>query len=214
MKPQGTGSAREHEASLVARAAAGRREAFAELVLRYEAPLQRFLRLRCGSTEDAEELAQESFLRAWRALASYDARWSFSTWLFTLARRLAASRRRSAHPPAYGGETLGDLGRSHDPLRTLVALESGERLWELAERVLTPEQKSALWLRYVEELDATEIGRVLGRRAGAVRVLLFRARGALARHLEPAVGDPAPRSARPHVPLEPFLAGEALEGRP
>lgn len=212
--PQAAGPAREREARLVASAAAGRREAFAELVLRYEAPLQRFLRMRCGSAEDAEELAQESFLRAWKALASYDARWSFSTWLFTLARRLAASRRRSARPPAQGSEALGRFGRREDPLRSMEALESGEKLWGLAERVLTPEQKSALWLRYAEDLDAAAIGKVLGRRAGAVRVLLFRARSALARHLEPALAEAPPPPARARVTLGPILAGEVLEGRP
>ena len=88
------------EAALARRAASGQSDAFGELVRRYEAPLFRFLLLRCSSREDAEELCQESFLRAWSRIDMYDPRRRFSTWLFTLAHRLAVSRLRAAPPPA------------------------------------------------------------------------------------------------------------------
>ena len=64
--------------------------------------------------------------------------------------------------------------------------EERSRVWELAERVLTEDQRSALWLRYAEDLSVQEIAEVLGRRATTVRVLMFRARQKLAEHLEPA----------------------------
>ena len=71
-------------------------------------------------------------------------------------------------------------------------------LWGLAERVLTSDQRTALWLRYVEGHSADEIGRVLDRRAPAVRVLLHRTRFVLAEHLDPTLAeDPLGRGSAP-----------------
>lgn len=205
-------SAHPAEAALVARAAGGEREAFAQLVHKHEASLQRYLRLISPSIEDAEELAQESFLRAWSRLDRYDPRWRFSTWLFTLARRLAASRARRLSDPLGAGHDFAGLGGEEDPARELDERELGRQLWTLARRVLPREQFEGLWLRYVEDLGASEIGRVLDRRPGAVRVLLHRARLELAGRLDPRLAEePAPRGeARPLLGLA--VPGRVLEG--
>jgi len=172
-------------------AQAGSSAAFGDLVLRFQGPLRHFLRLRCRSATDAEEITQAAFVRAWEQLARYDARFSFSTWLYTLARREAASfhRRAERHPSG-----VADL----DPIAPETAGHEAEpgapgrgQLWELAARLLSRHQFDALWLRYAEDLTPAEIGRALGRPATAVRVLLHRARRTLARHLD---APPAPRS--------------------
>jgi RNA polymerase sigma-70 factor (ECF subfamily) len=168
---------------LAQRATAGCELSFGELVARHEGSLVRFLRTRTATRADAEELAHEVFVHAWRKLAHYDAEQPFPPWLFTLARNFAISRARRRRKTAEGDEALAMIGVQVDPSRAEVARETASGLWALADRVLTPEQREALWLRYAEDLSAEEIGAVLGKRAVAVRVLLFRARECLERQL-------------------------------
>ena len=79
-------------------AQAGSSESFARLVERFTDPLYNFLALRTPNPADAEELVQETFLRAWHRLDRYDREWRFSTWIFTIAKRLATSGWRRARP--------------------------------------------------------------------------------------------------------------------
>jgi len=171
---------------LVRAAQGGSREAFGHLVERFGGPLYNFLRLRATTSEDAEELAQESFLRAWSKLGSYRSTWKFSTWLFTVARRLAVSHYRATHRRPANVPLVEDRGSTaSDPSLTLSRREERGRIWAIAERELSAAQCSALWLRYAEDFSIAEIARILDRSPTTVRVLLFRARERLGRHLEP-----------------------------
>lgn len=211
MAPVRRRPAHEEEEALALSAASGEREAFGELVRRFEAPLLRFLLVRCGSHEDAEELCQESFLRAWQRIDRYDPRWRFSTWLFTVARRLAISRRRAADPTAVA-TSVEQLGVEREPGEEVARRERRDNLWSMAERLLGEDQRTALWLRYAEGFSADEIGRVVGRRAPAVRVMLHRARAVLAEHLDPSLAD-EPRVEEDPAPFLPAVrAGQMLEG--
>ncbi len=186
------GTPRSSSAEELALAAQGGSEpAFEELVGRFEGPLYNFLSIRTGNAAEAEELAQEAFLRAWQHLGRYDSRWRFSTWLFTLAKRLAVSAARSrGREPARepGAEVLGGIASGADPAALAQARDEGRSLWELAARNLRVEERSALWLRYADDLSIEEIARILGRPRVSVRVLLFRARERLAGALEAASG--------------------------
>lgn len=170
-------------------AQAGSRAAFAALVRRYEASLYHFLALRSADGADVEELVQESFLRAWLKIGLYRSDWKFSTWLFALGRRIAADARRRATPLTSGDAELEHVAVTADPSSALAAREEGTHIWALAERHLTREQCSALWLRYAEDFSVDEVARVLGKSAVGARVLLFRARGKLAEHLAPTEDD-------------------------
>ncbi len=183
---------------LVAAACSGSHTAYEDLVARHQEPLYRFLAIRAASSEDAEELTQETFLRAWQRIHRYDSRWKFSTWLFTIGRRLTVSRYRRAQHVTLGDEALvGGLESSAaDPAHVAGLREERDNLWALARRVLGEEQRMALWLRYAEDLSTREIGEVLHRREATVRVILFRARRRLAGHLESTRADTAPPSAR------------------
>jgi RNA polymerase sigma-70 factor (ECF subfamily) len=186
---------------LVRRAQTGSSAAFGELVARYESPLFNFLLRRTSSAEDAEEIAQDAFVRAWQKIDSYDARWKFSTWLFTLARRLAATRMRSTAPSAQGNDALAGVSVHADPGLDLTRTEERANLWSIVDRVLESDPRSALWLRYAEDLTVPEIAEVLGRSAVSVRVMLFRARAKLEKHLEPPRADSsaaAPRAPTAH----------------
>lgn len=168
---------------LVSRAQRGSLPCFAELVSRFEGRLFNFLRRRTGSTHDAEDLVQDAFLRAWERIDQYDPRWQFSTWLFTIGHRLASThgRRRQREVTWPGDRELPAADRS-DPAREAADREHCDLLWDTADRILSESQRTALWLRYGEELSNREIARVLGRSAISVRVTLFRAREALAAH--------------------------------
>jgi RNA polymerase sigma-70 factor (ECF subfamily) len=72
-----------------------------------------------------------------------------------------------------------------DPGGELARTEERSTLWSIADRVLESEPRSALWLRYAEDLSVPEIAKVMGRSSVSVRVMLFRARAKLGRHLEP-----------------------------
>jgi RNA polymerase sigma-70 factor (ECF subfamily) len=183
---------------LAGRARAGSRAAFNALVARYEKPLYHYLRVRAGSPEDAEELCQEAFLRAWQRLDAYDDRWRFSTWLFTLASRLSISALRRRRGPTLGVESLADVESGEDPLAVAGRREERDNLWRLAREVCTADQRAALWLCYVEGLPAKEIAAVIGKREATVRVILFRARGRLAGQLEAQRASAQRRAYVPH----------------
>jgi RNA polymerase sigma-70 factor (ECF subfamily) len=168
---------------LVTRARGGCRDSFGVLAERYAKGVYNFLLQRTRSREDAEELCQESFLRAWRKLATYDGEWSFSTWVYAIARSLAADRARVRAVDATA-EVLRDHAGPEDHARDLDRREESENLWLIARAVLDDDQHAALWLFYAEERSAAEIGAILGRTSIAVRLLMFRARSILGRHLE------------------------------
>jgi len=170
---------------LARRAREGSSDAFSALVQRFERPLLRFLCLRTGRVEDSEELVQETFLRAWHNLERYDPTRRFATWLYTIAKRLAISHQRRSRGAQLGVEALSDRAAAEpDPHTSASEREESLELWSLAARVLGQEERSALWLRYGEDLTPAEIAQVLGRRQVTVRVLLFRAREKLARHFD------------------------------
>jgi RNA polymerase sigma-70 factor (ECF subfamily) len=158
---------------------------FEELVRRLQSSLFHFLIRRTGSRHDAEDLVQETFLVAYRNLGRYQSSWRFSTWLFTIASRLAASAKRRRRPDARAGRKVPHSGDS-GPLASAQENELRSTLWDAARQILDPDSFTALWLSYVESMPADEIGRVLGRNANAVRILLHRARARLARRLDQA----------------------------
>ena len=194
---------------LARRARAGSKECFSELVQRLDGALYNFLLMRTSNPQDAAELCQETFLRAWQKLERYSTDWKFSTWLFTMARRLAISHFRGARPRVDGEAALEGIGQDLDPARALSLREQAGHVWSLAARVLNPDQRSALWLRYGEDLSIEEVARVLGRVPATVRVQLFRARERLAQHLSPEIDGGRGRLREGMLPASP---GSVLPG--
>jgi RNA polymerase sigma-70 factor (ECF subfamily) len=162
------------------RAQRGGCDAFAELVARYEVRLYNFLLRRVGSRSDAEDLTQETFIRAWERISSYDSAWRFSTWLYTIGARLAVSQHRKRRITSVAMVDRADAAPQAPDTGEDRSL--GARLWRLAETVLGEEQHTALWLRYAEDLSIAEIAKVMRKSQVGVRVCLFRARQTLAQH--------------------------------
>ncbi|HEX2971527.1 MAG TPA: sigma-70 family RNA polymerase sigma factor [Tepidisphaeraceae bacterium] len=168
---------------LARQARAGSVASFEELVRRFQVPLLRFLSRRLPARCDAEDVLQESFVRAYQSLDQYQTSRPFRPWLFTISYRLAIShtRKRCAHGPT---ESIPDLPQAGEmPLQRLSREEERSQLWHVAREVLTPEQYSAVWLYYVEEMKASEIAQVLGRSWVAIKTMLHRARKRLLPHL-------------------------------
>ena len=168
-----------NDEELALRAQQGCAASFEQLLRRFQTPVLHFLQRR-GFDADAEDLAQETFLRAYQNLHRYRSRWPFSAWLFTIARRMSINHRRRVRP-ATNEATAVDAAASAaaGPLDVLVASERRQRLWDTASRILSEEQTTALWLFYVEDMSVRDIAAVLGRSMASVKVLLFRARRTL-----------------------------------
>lgn len=169
--------------SLALRAQSGERECFEEIVRRMQPQLEGFLTRRARGA-DVEDLVQETFVRALDNLGSYDARYRFSTWLYTIASNLAVTQHRRERPRGGDVEQLPDAGESAElHLVRARGRERGARLWQRASELLAPAHYQALWMRYAEDLTVREIAERTGRSAVHVRVLLYRARRRLAREL-------------------------------
>lgn len=160
----------DHDDATLARLARdGSSAAFGELVHRHHGRVFGFLLALTKHRQDAEDLTQETFVRAWKKIHRYDPSLPWLPWLLTMGRRLsiAALRRKRPVPEPVVEESPPP---NHHALR----------LWELARQQLAPIAYSALWLHYREELPLKQVAEILGKREGAVKVLLHRARKTLA----------------------------------
>lgn len=173
------------DAMLARRAAGGCVASFSELARRYQVPVVHYVGQLAGrGGADADDVAQEAFLRAWRCIADYDPQWAFSTWLFTIARRtwlnqMRAARRRRVRESAVAAAAASAGGAA----AAAIATERATRLWQVARAELSEREFTGLWLRYVEDKPVAEIAVVLDKPVATVKVILFRAR----RRLEPFV---------------------------
>jgi|GEM_PF-416128 len=188
------------DAVLAEAARSGCVESFSSLMRRYQVPIVHFLQQfqrqsGCrGGFWDAEDVAQEAFLRAFQNLHRYDSRWAFSTWLFTIARRTCLNHLRLKRLPA-SNDSRGLLlvGSDASPLETAIAVEQGQLLWKVAADTLSEEQFTALWLASVEEMPLCDIAQVLERSLSSVKVMLFRSRKKLLPLLRDCMDEQMPR---------------------
>ena len=163
---------------LAAQTATGSRAAFEELVSRYSPRLFYFLRSRTESDEDIEDLLQETFLRVFQHIDRYDPKRRFSTWLFTVAVRLAISRHRAKKAKPVPLDPELSEHPSPGPQERLIQKEEAKaqkNIWDLA-RTLRPGEYRALWLRYAEGMPVKEIARALDKTQLGIRSLLHRSR--------------------------------------
>ena len=171
------------------RMARGDERAAHELVQTYGDGLFRFvLRRTSGCIEDAEEIVQDAFITAIRLGASFDGSCSVFTWLCSLARLKIGDRvkeqtrlKRAADRPVLSldDDSRGALRQVHDPsasLEDLVERIDRLRLVQALLDSMTPEQREAVVLRYVEQFSIPEIARIMDRSEKAVEKLLERAK--------------------------------------
>ncbi len=182
---------------IVALARGGEEPAYRELVRRYERPLFSLLYRMVRDRELAEDLAQETFVKALNAIESYRPEYKFSSWIFKIANNAAIDhlRRReldtlslegSPHaetPEAIEATALQIGDRQESPLDEVEARELGGEI-EAAIAKLRPEYRSCILLRHVEGRAYEEIAEILGLPLGTVKTYIHRARNELRRELE------------------------------
>jgi RNA polymerase sigma-70 factor (ECF subfamily) len=160
--------------------AAEREDAFRELVERHGRMVFRVAYRITGNEADAEDVVQEAFLKAYRAFDRFDARASFSTWIFRIAANCAIDvlRRRRSRPERAADVEDPDFGpapsRDPSPQDVLLSSEIGSRLEEALSR-LSPQERAAFVLRHFEGRPTEEIARALGVRSNAAKQTVFRA---------------------------------------
>ena len=184
------------DAALMLRVKRGDRAAFAGLVDKYKQPVVNFIHRSLHDEIEAEDLAQNVFLQAWKSRARYRQTAKFSTWLFTIARNLCLNeiRRRSRHP----AESIEEAHAEHDdqprqqyedtsqvaPPEKLLHGELARKIEEaLAE--LPENQRTAILLCRQDELSYEEIAEVLDCSLSATKSLIHRGRETLKEQLKP-----------------------------
>jgi RNA polymerase sigma-70 factor, ECF subfamily len=177
---------------IVALARAGEEAAYRELIRRYERPLFSLLYRMVRDRELAEDLAQETFVKALNAIESYRPEFKFSSWIFKIANNAAIDhlRRReldtlsldgSPHaetPEAVEATALQIGDRQESPLDAVEARELGGQIEQAIAR-LRPEYRSCILLRHVEGRAYEEIAEILNLPLGTVKTYIHRARNEL-----------------------------------
>lgn len=160
---------------------AGALRSYEQLVRHFEKKIFNFLFQMVRNRQDAEDLAQETFVKAFHSLKNYNQTYPFATWLYTIAKRtgfdfLRKNRRRDVEIPSP------EEADNEDPSAVCEKRESADSLWETARR-LKPAQFQALWLHYGEGFDLRDTARIMEITQIHAKVLLFRARNALAKRI-------------------------------
>jgi RNA polymerase sigma-70 factor (ECF subfamily) len=174
------------ELELVQMARNGDQTAFGSLVLAYQTPVYNLAYRMLGNAKEAEDAAQEVFLRVYTHLKRYDPKRSFRTWLLSITSHYCIDRLRRRRitwlpledeiaVPERAWETAG----APDPYDTVVEKERDERIRSMLVR-LQPVDRAAITLCYWYDCSYEEIAEVLGLTVSAVKSRLYRARRALA----------------------------------
>ncbi len=191
MAPRADLAARTDQ-EIVVLARAGEEAAYRELIRRYERPLFSLLYRMVRDRELAEDLAQETFIKALNAIESYRPEYKFSSWIFKIANNAAIDhlRRReldtlslegSPHaetPDAVEATALQIGDRQESPLDAVEARELGGQIEQAIAR-LRPEYRSCILLRHVEGRAYEEIAEILNLPLGTVKTYIHRARNEL-----------------------------------
>jgi RNA polymerase sigma-70 factor (ECF subfamily) len=183
------------ESAAVERARSGDSDAFRLLVERHGRNVFRLAFRMTGNEEDAEDVVQETFLRAYRQIDKYESRSSFSTWLFRIASNYSLDLIRSRRRHEDRRETRSnaefdplDAVASHGPGQDrLVYSNQVQARVKVAMDELSAQERTAFVLRHFEGLSIEEIGASLGTGANATKHSIFRAVQKLRRSLEPLV---------------------------
>jgi RNA polymerase sigma-70 factor, ECF subfamily len=165
------------EAALIREAAAGDTRAFGELVRSHHRRVYNYLVQLTRHHHDAEDLTQQTFVKAFHHLARFDASRPLINWLLTIARNTALNHFRDTR--RWEEMPVEPAGHEPSPARAAETKERTENLWARARAVLAPLEFEVLWLRFGEELSVRETAGVVGLTETHVKVLVFRARRAL-----------------------------------
>jgi len=170
------------EAALVELSLAGRTEAFDVIVERHRRHVYQLCYRFVGNHEDASDLAQDVFVRAFRGLKGFRGHASLGTWLYRIGVNVCLNRVNTKTPIMEQLDARQHMDRRESPADRLVAGERAARVRAAIAR-LPRKQRATLVLRVYHELSHQEIADVLGSSVGAVKANFFHALGALKKQL-------------------------------
>ena len=184
----------DHE--LVARTLAGDARAYELLVLKYQRRIERLIARMVRDADLVDDIAQETFLRAWRALHQFRGDAQFYTWLYRIAVNTAkkALMDLKRHPSVGGSVTDSEEDETSSPEREQTSYETPESEYaarEIAEaahaamEALPEDLRQAVTLREIEGMSYEDIAEAMGCPIGTVRSRIFRAREAISARLRP-----------------------------
>jgi len=196
-------SERDVDAELVARVQRGDKQAFDLLVLKYQRKIMRLLSRMIRDPSEIEDVAQEAFIKAYRALPQFRGESAFYTWLYRIAINtarnwLAQNNRRPSTPSAQENED-GETFDATDNLTDSSNPESEMASRQIAETVnkaindLPEELRNAIVMREIDGMTYEDIAESMSCPIGTVRSRIFRAREAIAIRLRPLLGDTGDR---------------------
>jgi RNA polymerase sigma-70 factor (ECF subfamily) len=178
---------------LVARSARGDADSFNQLIMRWERPIYALAYRVIGHEEDARDVCQETFLRAFRGIAAFKGQAKFSSWLYRIALNLCRDwmrrERRTPVVQAPEGVDLTELVSERGPaesIEELVSRQDMSRLVGRAMRSLSDEQRTAVVLKEYQGLTFQEIADLLGCPLSTVKTRLYQGLTLLRRQLEKA----------------------------
>jgi RNA polymerase sigma-70 factor (ECF subfamily) len=178
------------DSTLVGKCLAGDPRSYGQIVDRYSARILNLGYAMLGSRQDAEDVAQEAFVRAFRSLARFEKRAKFSSWLYQIALNLCRdrlkSRSRQARPAEEEVLANLDAGPDEQAPRVVLKQELGQKMADAINK-LPVLYREAFVLRHLQGVDYAEIGTITGVPADTVRVRAYRAREMLREHLSPDV---------------------------
>ncbi len=181
------------DVTVVSRARTGDPDAFRLLVERHSQPIFRVAYRMTGNEHDADDVVQETFLRAYRQLDRFEERANFGTWVHRIAINCALDllRARGRMDRYYGGdpedaEMNGMIRSEPEQDRLLISAELREQVAAAMER-LSGNERTAFVLRHFEGMPVEEIGKTLGIQVNAAKHTIFRAVRKLRQSLEPFV---------------------------
>lgn len=172
------------DAELIHRILKGDQTLFTHLVERYQSYVFTLTLRQMGNREDAEEVAQDVFVKAYRCLADFRGEARFSTWLYTIVRTSCATHLRKKRHPTASLDHPAVEARLDNHARPTAELRSRNEVLNQAIRLLGPEDAQVITLFYQGEQSLEEIGRIMGLDTNSVKVRLFRARRRLKDKME------------------------------
>ncbi|MDQ7007392.1 MAG: RNA polymerase sigma factor [Acidobacteriota bacterium] len=176
----------DSDAPLVRRAREGDLEAFAALVERYQRPLTAKALGCLRQVQDADDLVQETFLRAWRGLGSFREDSRFGPWLYRILRNLVVDRSRKAWREIEGAEEIARRAADGAPTpeEEMMSRDLAAQVQKALDALPEGRQREIFRLRFQQGLPIAEIAGRLGIHPGTVKVHIFRTARRLRRRLE------------------------------
>ncbi len=166
-----------NEAELAQRASRHDQEAFAALYTAYVEKIYKYIYYKVGSAQDAEDLCEQVFLKAWEAIGRYTwCGYPFSSWLYRLAHNLVVDHYRTRREtlPLHEVLSIGGEPSAPDPADALARTLDANELVQAINQ-LTEDQRQVIALKFAEGYENSEIAQMLGKKEGAIRALQYRA---------------------------------------